>query len=149
MLDFLSQIILGCLLHLGQNHRGNFLWCHDLVLTLDLYTDHWLTSRVDDSERQKLHILLHRRVSESTSDQTLNIEKSLAWIYCCLILGRFTDQSFIVCESHIRWRDSITLVVRDDFYPAIFENANTRIGCSQINADDRTIYFFVLVLSKC
>jgi hypothetical protein len=62
--------------------------------------------------------------------------KPTFWVGCQLIFGSITNQSFTFgCERHVRWCDTVTLIVSDDFNPTIFEDANTRIGCTEINTD--------------
>ena len=39
MLDLLTQIVLGCLLHLGQDHGRNLLWSHHLFLALHFHAN--------------------------------------------------------------------------------------------------------------
>mmetsp|Transcript_76632 Transcript_76632/g.121004 ORF Transcript_76632/g.121004 Transcript_76632/m.121004 type:complete len:126 (+) Transcript_76632:613-990(+) len=124
MLNFLTQIIFCCFLHLRQNHGRNLLWCHGLILALNLDADHWLSSRIYDREGQKFHVFLHGRISKSPTNQTLHIEKGLRWVDRGLIFRSFANQALIICESNIRRGDSVALIIGDNLYPAILKDTN-------------------------
>jgi hypothetical protein len=45
-----------------------------------------------------------------------------------LVARGITNEALLCLISgprHVRWRDAVTLLVRDDFHTAILENANT------------------------
>mmetsp|Transcript_51589 Transcript_51589/g.84543 ORF Transcript_51589/g.84543 Transcript_51589/m.84543 type:complete len:158 (-) Transcript_51589:92-565(-) len=143
---FLPQVVLGSLLHLGENHRRHLLGSHDLVLALDLHADHWLAGLVDDLIGQKLDVLLHRGVLETPADQTLHVKQSLGRIDGGLVLGSLSDKPFFVGKCDVRWRDSVALIVRDDLYSAILVNSYAGIGGAQIDTDHRAIDLLLLLL---
>mmetsp|Transcript_51590 Transcript_51590/g.84547 ORF Transcript_51590/g.84547 Transcript_51590/m.84547 type:complete len:158 (-) Transcript_51590:92-565(-) len=146
MVHLFAKIILGRLLHLGQNHGGNLLRSHHLVLTLHLDADHWLAGLVDDLIGQKLDVLLHRGVLETPADQTLHVKQSLGRIDGGLVLGSLSDKPFFVGKCDVRWRDSVALIVRDDLYSAILVNSYAGIGGAQIDTDHRAIDLLLLLL---
>merc|ERR1719401_2287495 len=81
VLHLLAEVVLGNFPHLRQNHRGHLLRGHDLLLALDLDSDHGLSAFIGDLERQQLDVLLHSRVLETTTDQALHIEQRLRRIH--------------------------------------------------------------------
>mmetsp|Transcript_13397 Transcript_13397/g.16545 ORF Transcript_13397/g.16545 Transcript_13397/m.16545 type:complete len:292 (-) Transcript_13397:83-958(-) len=145
---FLAQVILSSLLHLGEDHGGHLLRSHDLILTLHLDANHWLGAFVHNLIWQQLDVLLHRRVLEAPSDQTLHIEQGLSGIDGGLILGRLSDESFIICEGHVRRRDAIALVVGDDLYSAILVNADAGVSGAKIDANHRSIDLLLIFLCQ-
>mmetsp|Transcript_13398 Transcript_13398/g.16549 ORF Transcript_13398/g.16549 Transcript_13398/m.16549 type:complete len:292 (-) Transcript_13398:83-958(-) len=148
MFHFLAQVVFSGLLHLGEHHGGHFFRCHDLILTLHLDANHWLGAFVHNLIWQQLDVLLHRRVLEAPSDQTLHIEQGLSGIDGGLILGRLSDESFIICEGHVRRRDAIALVVGDDLYSAILVNADAGVSGAKIDANHRSIDLLLIFLCQ-
>lgn len=56
-------------------------------------------------------------------------------IHCHLVLCGITNQPLGICERHVAWRSSVTLVIGDDFHLAMLEDPNAGIGGAQINPD--------------
>mmetsp|Transcript_33186 Transcript_33186/g.71530 ORF Transcript_33186/g.71530 Transcript_33186/m.71530 type:complete len:158 (+) Transcript_33186:1532-2005(+) len=146
MVHLFAKIILSCLLHLGQNHGGNLLRSHHLVLTLHLDADHWLAGLVHDFVWQELDVLLHRGVLEAPADQTLHVKQCLGRIDGGLVLGSLSNKPFVVGKCDVRRRDSVALIIRDDLYSAILVNSNAGIGGAQIDTDHRAIDLLLLLL---
>mmetsp|Transcript_66490 Transcript_66490/g.105215 ORF Transcript_66490/g.105215 Transcript_66490/m.105215 type:complete len:271 (-) Transcript_66490:42-854(-) len=148
MLHFFAQVVLGSLLHLGENHRRHLLGSHDLVLALDLHADHWLAGLVHDGIWQQFDVLLHRGILEASTNEALHVEQGLRGVDGGLVLGCLSDEPFIICEGHIGRGNAIALVVGDDLYSAILVNANARISGTEIDANHWSINLLVLFLCK-
>jgi hypothetical protein len=46
----------------------------------------------------------------------LDIKDGVLWVHSSLVLGRFTDQTFLVGEGDERWSGEATLLVGNDFH---------------------------------
>lgn len=55
--------------------------------------------------------------------------------YSNLILGSITNQTLAVSESDVRGSGTIALVVGDNLHTIILPDANTAVGCTQINSN--------------
>ena len=65
------------------------------------------------------------------TNKSLGIEDGVLGVRGQLVLGRITDQTFALGgKGHVRWSDSVTLIVGDNFHASIFENTDTRISGS-------------------
>ena len=62
-----------------------------------------------------LHILLNFRIRELATNKTLSVEDGVFRVGVEGILGRVTDETFIIREGNPRGCDTMTLVVCDDF----------------------------------
>mmetsp|Transcript_108567 Transcript_108567/g.151694 ORF Transcript_108567/g.151694 Transcript_108567/m.151694 type:complete len:237 (-) Transcript_108567:147-857(-) len=127
MLDLLAQVVLGSLLHLGEHHGGHLLWSHDLLLALHFHSDHGLGALVHDLVWKELNVLLHRGVLEAPANEALHVEEGLRRIDGGLILRRLSDQTLVIGKGHIRGRDTIALIVRNNLYSSILVDAHARI----------------------
>ncbi|EEQ38695.1 heat shock protein SSB1 [Clavispora lusitaniae ATCC 42720] len=134
LLHLLTNLGLSNLLHLGQNHRGNFLRGESLGLLQVLNFNQWVTVGVDDLERPGLDVLLDRLVVESTTNQTLSIENSVLWVQSSSVLSSVTNQSFLSGESNEGRSNSVTSFVSNDFDSRVV-SSNTRVGSTQIDTD--------------
>ena len=120
--DLLAKGRLGGLLLLGQNHTyaANVFWP-------------WLDVRLgvllNKLEGEELDVSLDGLVGELTSDETLGVEDGVLGVGGQLILGSVTNQTLALFfrECDIRWRDSVTLVIGNDFNASVLENTNTEI----------------------
>mmetsp|Transcript_15799 Transcript_15799/g.47414 ORF Transcript_15799/g.47414 Transcript_15799/m.47414 type:complete len:315 (-) Transcript_15799:19-963(-) len=148
VLHLLAEVVLGGLLHLGQDHGGHLLRRHDLGLALDLHPDHGLGVLIHDLKGKELHVLLDRGVLEAAANEALHVEERLRRVDGGLILGRLTDQTLIVREGHVGGRDAVSLVVRDDLDTAILVDADARVGRTQIDTDHRTVDLLLVVLGE-
>ena len=66
---------------------------------------------VDDFKRPKLHICFDGSVGIFASNQTFGVVDGVCRIGSNLVLRGVTNQSFVLCESDVRWSDTITLFV--------------------------------------
>mmetsp|Transcript_24127 Transcript_24127/g.50087 ORF Transcript_24127/g.50087 Transcript_24127/m.50087 type:complete len:188 (-) Transcript_24127:30-593(-) len=139
MVHLFAKIILSCLLHLGQNHGGNLLRRHQLLLCLHLDADHGFTVPFHDFVGQQLHVLLHGGVFEASTNQTFHIEQGLCGTDGRLMLGRFANEALLIRKSDVTGRNAIALVVGNDFHPAIFVDANTGVGGAQVDSNHRAL----------
>ena len=80
-------------------------------------------------------IRLDRRVRKLATNQTLGIKHRVGGIHRCLVLGGIANESFGIVEGHIGWGCAIALVIGNDFNTVILPDADTRIGCAQVNAN--------------
>lgn len=72
--------------------------------------------------------MLNGSIGPFTSNQTLSIEDGVFWIGCQLILSGVTNKTFSLSgESNIRWSDTVTLVIWNDFNTAILVNTDAEI----------------------
>jgi len=125
--DLLAQVGLGDLLHLGEDHGGDFLRLEHLCLALaDADLDCRLAVLVDDGEGPVFHVGLDGGVLEVASDQALGVEDGVLGVGGELVLGGVTDQALALAgESDVRGRDTVALVVGDDLHAAVLHNTNT------------------------
>ena len=73
--DLLSEVSLGGLLHLDQNHGGDFFGGEDLLLTrASVNLDVRLGVPVDDFEGEILEVMLNRSFRPFATDQSLSVE---------------------------------------------------------------------------
>ncbi len=68
-------------------------------------------------------------------NQSLHIKDCSLRVDGCLVLSRFSNQSFAVSERHPRWGDTVTLIVGYDLHMAILVHSHTRVGRSQIDSN--------------
>ena len=136
VLDLLSEVVLGDLLHLGEDHRGDLLWVESLGLSFELDLDHWLVvGSADDLEWPVTHVLLDDVIVELSSDESLGIKDGVVWVLDDLVLSGVADKSLSFSEGNVRRGGSVALVVGDDLDLVIKVDSNARIGSSQINSD--------------
>mmetsp|Transcript_13431 Transcript_13431/g.20742 ORF Transcript_13431/g.20742 Transcript_13431/m.20742 type:complete len:362 (+) Transcript_13431:1066-2151(+) len=149
-LDGLTNVRLGNILHLGEDHGGDLLRGKNLVLSLDLDPDVGLSVLVNDLEGQQLHVRLDSGVSEVTTDQTLDVEEGVLRIEGGLVLGSLTDQTFLVIEGNIRGGDAVSEVVGDDLDTTLLENTDTGEGGPQIDTYHSSILTlgFIIILGE-
>ena len=65
-----------------------------------VYLDHGFTALIDDLERPVGHILLDIRIVVCPPDQSFRVENGVVRVLGCLVLGRISDKSFVLCESY-------------------------------------------------
>ena len=87
LLDSLTELGLGNLLHLGEDHGGDLLGREGLSLVQVVDLDEWGSILVDDGERPVLHVLLDVLVIETTTDKSLGVEDSVSRVHGRLVLG--------------------------------------------------------------
>ena len=74
VVDGTTEVGLGGLTHLSEDHGGDLLRGELLGLTLELNLDDGLGGLLDDLERPVLHIGLDLSILKTTTDETLGIE---------------------------------------------------------------------------
>ena len=111
LLDFLAEVALSSLLHVLENHGGDFFGLEDLSFTLVLDFDDGLATTRDDLEGPVLHVGLDGSVGELAADQALGVEDGVEGVEGDLVLGGVTDEAFGVGESDVRWRRTVALIV--------------------------------------
>ena len=127
--DLVSKVSFCYLLHLAQNHGANLLRSKGRPLALDVHLDMRLVVLLVDLERPVLDVMLHGLVVPRSADKTLGVEDCVLWVERQLVLGGVSDQALAIrSESHVRWRDSVALVVGNDLHPAILEHPHTARG---------------------
>lgn len=81
---------------------------------------------LNNLEWEEFDIVLHCRISPISSNQTFGIKDCILWIGSKLILCCISNETFTLSsESHIRWSDSVTLVIGNNFYSSISIYTNT------------------------
>lgn len=123
MRHLVTQVRLGGLLHLGEDHGGDLFRGEVLELATVADLDHRLAALVDNLERPVLHVLLDVAVGVSPADETLGVKDRVERVLGSLVLCRVADESFLVGETDPRRSDTVTLVVCDDFNLAAALNA--------------------------
>merc|ERR1719228_270752 len=123
-----SKISLSGLLHLDEDHRGDFLREEGFILPFKFDLELRLSSVTDDVERPVLHITLHRRIIELSTNQTLGVEDGVCRIHGHLILSCISDEPLRVSKTHIGGSGPVTLVVGDDLYLSMLEDSHTGVG---------------------
>ena len=133
--DAATEVGLGGLTHLGEDHGGDLLRGELLGLTLELNLDDRLAVLVDDLEGEVLHVGLDLIVGELAANQTLGVEDGVGRVHGDLVLGRITDQTLSVSEGNERGRRPVTLVVGDDLNSVISEDTHARVRGAEIYTD--------------
>mmetsp|Transcript_2242 Transcript_2242/g.3726 ORF Transcript_2242/g.3726 Transcript_2242/m.3726 type:complete len:99 (+) Transcript_2242:1875-2171(+) len=90
--------------------------------------------------------MLHSRVRKTAPDETLGIVHGVGRVERGLILRRIANETLGLSECNIGRRDAVALVICDDLDATIFVDSNTRISCSQVNANDSVHLGFTLLL---
>jgi len=115
--DLLTQVLFGDLLHLGQDLSRNFLRGEDLSLTVDIgYPDVWLAVLIDNLIGKEFPIVLNSLIGKTSTDESLYVVEGTGRIDGGLILGRFSDQEFLIGEGHNRGSNTISELVGNDFH---------------------------------
>lgn len=130
-----SEVGLGGLTHLGQDHGGDLLGGEGLLLALELDLDDGLGALVDDLEGEVLHVSLDLGVGKLASDQSLGVEDGVLGVHGDLVLGRITDQTLGVGEGNERRGRSVTLVVGDDITSVLTEDTDAGVRSTQVDTD--------------
>nr|pir hypothetical protein ask2 - fission yeast (Schizosaccharomyces pombe) [Schizosaccharomyces pombe]BAA20129.1 ask2+ [Schizosaccharomyces pombe] len=91
LLDTLVQLSFGNLLHLSQNHSGNFLSSKLLFLAQIVNLNGRDTIVVNNLKGPVLNILLSLRVFVTTTNKTLGVKNGVTRVHSSLVLGGITD----------------------------------------------------------
>lgn len=78
-------------------------------------------------EREVLEVMLHGGIRPLSPNETLGIKHCVLWVAGQLVLGSITNQPLSLgSEGHVRWRDTVSLVVSDDLHTPILENSDAK-----------------------
>jgi len=87
----------------------------------------WFVPLVYDFKRPELDVLLYGGFVKLTTNQALDIKDGVLRVCRQLVLSRVPDESFTLGgERYVGRRDSVTLVVGDDFYSTVLEHTDAR-----------------------
>merc|ERR1719198_106739 len=114
VLDLAAQELLGGLLHLDQDHRGDLLRGELLRLGLVVDLDHRLLRRAG-----------------------LGVEDGVLGVHRDLVLGGVADEALAVGEGDVGRRGAVALIVRDDLHAVILPHADARVGGPEVDPDGR------------
>jgi NAD-specific glutamate dehydrogenase len=89
--DLVAEVGLSGLLHLAENHGGNFLRSEVAGFTLDLDGDDGLSRLVLDLEGPVLHVALNLILIHLATNETLGVKDSVLGVGMEGVLGRVTD----------------------------------------------------------
>ena len=121
--NLVSKVSLGGVLHLSENHGGNFLrglhsevrqetaerknWTHEaLVTTLGVHSDDGFPALLCDLEGPVLHILLNIGVVHLAANETLGIEDGVLGVGVEGVLGGVTDTARMSKKSYRAHRNT-------------------------------------------
>ena len=141
ILDRCAQIGLGRLLHLGEHEGAD--------LTRRVHLAHGLdpgvaVARLDDLERDALHLFLHLRVLEAATDETLRRVERVLRIGDRLALGWRAHQALaVLAEGDHRRCGAHALGVLDHSGRAALHHSHARVGRAQVDADHLTAHLLV------
>lgn len=110
----LAKVGLSDLLHLGEDHRGNFFWCEGLFLALDGNLDDRAAILVDEIEWKALEVLLNVLVVPLSTDESFRVVDGVLRVRWSLVLGTVTDKSFIIGKGYPGGRYPVSLVIDEN-----------------------------------
>ena len=132
LVDGVAEIVLGRLLHLLEDHRGDF--GRRVLLAGDLDRGEPVGAGFD-LVRDALDFFLD--FIHPASHEPLDGEDGLLGVGDRLALGDLADQPLAVLgERHDRRRGAAAFGVRDDDGVAAFHDGNDGIGRAKVDADD-------------
>ena len=124
--DLLSEVSLSGLLHLDQDHGGDFLSSEDLLPLVGLQLDVRLGVLLNDLEWEVLDVVLDCGVGPIAANEPLGVENGVLGVGGQLVLGSITNQTLTLSgESHVGGGDTVALVVGDDLNAAVLEHSDT------------------------
>ena len=88
-----------------------------------------------------LHVGLDGGVVEPSPDHPLGVEHRVVGVHGHLVLGGVSDETLGVGEGHVARCGAVALVVGDDFHLAVLEDANARVGRSEVDSDGGSLQF--------
>src|SRR5882757_8872123 len=137
--DRLTEIILGCLLHLHEHARGDLLWGHLLALDLD---PRIAVVGAHDLVRDHLDVPLHDLIVELTADETLDRKQRVLWVGHRLALRRLTDEYFaVLAECDDRRSGTVALAVLNHARLPTLHDGHAGIGGPEVDADYLSHWF--------
>lgn len=75
-------------------------------------------------------------MSKSHDEHLLDVKDGVCRVRGVLVLRGITDQTLLICESHVGGSDTVSLVVDEDLNLSILHHTNTAVSSSQIDTDD-------------
>ena len=134
LLDLLTEIGLGRLLHLLQDEGGDLRGRIGLAFDLDPGV---AVRGAHDLVGDELLVLVHHRVVVAAADQPLDREDGALRVGDGLALGRLSDQPLaVIGEGDDRRRRAHALRIFDHFRRLAFHHGDARIGGAEVDADD-------------
>ncbi len=131
--DFLAEVVLGRLLHLLQNERGNFRRAVFLAADFD---PRRAVVVLHDLVRQHLERLLNFGVIETPAHQALDRKNCVGWIGDRLALGDLTDQPLArLRECDNRRRRATAFGVGDHYRVAALHDRDATVRRAQVDTD--------------
>ena len=122
----LTEISLGRLLHLNQNHGGNLLRSEGLLSLSDIHGDMGLAVLLDHLKGEVFDVVLDGGLAPRATDQTLGVKDGVLGVGRQLVLGGISDETLALGgESDVGRGDTVTLVVSDDLNTAVLVYSNT------------------------
>merc|ERR1719498_900687 len=141
VLDLLAEVGLSDLLHLDEDHGGDFLSLELLLLPLELDDDHGLVAGAGlNLEGPQLNVLLHNLVLELAADQPLGVEDGVSGVSSGLVLGSVTNEALFLGEGNVGGCRVDTLIVGNDFNFVVLEHTHAGVGGSQVNTDGGHVF---------
>ncbi|GBE58785.1 NAD-specific glutamate dehydrogenase, putative [Babesia ovata] len=139
LVHFLTEVVLGDLLHLLEHHGADLLRRVILGLVVVLDLDVGPSALVDNGVRQELHVVLHLLVVELASNEPLDVEDSVGVVDGGVTFGSFSHLGHVVHERDVRGGDTVSHFVGDDLHPAVLVDTDTGVGGTQVNTDDGSL----------
>lgn len=130
-----TEVGLGGLAHLGEDHGGDLLGGEVLGLALELDLGNGLAGLLDDLEGEVLHVGLDLGVLELAANEALGVEDGVVRVHGDLVLGGVTDEALGVGEGNERGGGAVTLVVGDNLNAVIAVDTHARVGSTKIDTD--------------
>ena len=129
----LAEVVLGGLLHLLQDGRGNLR--RRVQRAADLHAH--VVARLRDLEGDALRLLPH--LVETAAHEPLDGVHGVLGVGDHLVLGRLAHQALVAVRvGHDGRRGPLALGVLDDNGLAAFHDGHAGVRCSQVDADDLT-----------
>ena len=145
VLDILSEVVLGDLLHLSKDHSRNFFGGELLVSSSCINRNVRLAGLSNNAVWKPLKITLDLLVVKLTSDETLNNIDSSGGVSTSLVLSGLTDKTLFISESNKGWGDSVTKFVGNDLDTTILKDTDTRVGSTQIDTNNWSVDLAFLI----
>jgi len=123
--DFFTEVSFSDVLHLGEDHGGDFFGLEFLEFTLVLdNNDGLITDTGFDLEGPEFAILLDEFVSELATNESLGIKDGVGGVSGDLGLGGISDESLFFSEGNVRGGGVETLIVSDNLNLFVLPDTN-------------------------
>ena len=134
--DGLAEVSLSDLLHLDEDHGGDFLGLELLLLALEVDdNERLLTGTGLDLEWPESDVVLDGAITKLATDESLGVEDSVGWVSGGLVLRGITDETLLLGEGDVGWGGVNTLVVGNDLDLLVLPDTDARVGGAKINSD--------------